>query len=226
MYDYRQCLMRSRASRAGTREPREITLRGARWVVLPDVFSPADSKSSLAHLEMIDFPVGGSFLEIGSGTGLIAVSAALAGCRTVLATDLNPAAVRNTVLNASRFGVSDRVTCLHGDMLGPVPPGAQFDVIYWHSSNVWAPPATLVHNVHELAYIDPGYRAHARFFRDAPGHLAPGGRLLLAVSSRAGRAELDELAARHERRLELVKAGTVAEPEGPVTYELLEAVPG
>jgi release factor glutamine methyltransferase len=226
MYDYTQCLARSRASRAGTRRPREVRLLGSDWVVLPDVFSPADSKSSLAHLELIDFPAGGSFLEIGSGTGLIAVSAALAGCRTVLATDLNPSAVRNTALNAERFGVSSQLACLHSDMFDAVPAGAAFDAIYWHSSNVWAPPSMNVENVHELAYVDPGYAAHIRFFRDAPEHLTPGGRILLAVSSRAGRAELDDLAARHGQRLEPVKASTVAEPEGPVVYELLEVVPG
>jgi release factor glutamine methyltransferase len=225
MYDYTQCLARSRASRARTTAPRDITIGGADWLLLPGVFSPADTKSSLAHLELIEFPVGGSFLEIGSGTGLIAVSAALAGCRSVLATDLNPAAVSNTELNAERFGVSDRVSCLYSDMFSAVPTGAVFDVIYWHSSNVWAPPDMTVENVHELAFVDPGYDAHIRFFRDARRHLAPGGRILLAISSRAGRAELDELAARHGHRLASVKAVTSAEPEGPVVYELLEVVP-
>lgn len=226
MYDYTQCLARSRASREATREPREIRLLGADWILLPGVFSPADSQSSLAHLELIDFPAGGSFLEVGSGTGLIAVSAALAGCRTVLATDLSQSAVRNTELNAERFGVGDRVACLCSDMFDAVPSDATFDVIYWHSSNVWAPPGMPVENVHELAYVDPGYAAHLRFFRDAPGHLAPDSRILLAVSSRAGRAELEELAARHGQRLRSVKANTVQEPEGPVVYELLEVVPG
>jgi release factor glutamine methyltransferase len=225
MYDYTQCLARSRDSRARTAEPRAISLLGAEWILLPDVFSPADSSSSLAHLELIDFPAGGSFLEIGSGTGVIAVSAALAGCAAVTATDLSPAAVRNTQLNAERFGVASRLTSVQSDIFDALPADAVFDVIYWHSNNVWAPPAMAVDNVHVLAYVDPGYAAHLRFLRDAPAHLVPGGRLLLAVSSRAGRPELDELAARTGQRLRSVKASTVAEPEGAVVYELLEVVP-
>jgi release factor glutamine methyltransferase len=226
MYDYTQCLARSEASRARTPRPREIRLLGADWLLLPEVFSPADSKSSLAHLELIDFPAGGSFLEIGSGTGLIAVRAALAGCARVCATDVNPAAVRNTELNAARFGVASQVTSLQSDMFSAVPADATFDVIYWHSNNVWAPSAMAVDSPLTLAYVDPGYDAHLRFFRGAPEHLAPGGRILLAVSSRAGRAELAELAAGAGQRLEPVKAATVTEPEGPVVYELMEVVPG
>ena len=224
MYDYMRSLNRSRASRAKGRRQRNIDLRGEEWTLLPDVFSPADSKSSLAHLELLDFPVGGSFLEIGSGTGIIAVSAGLAGCHTVYATDINPAAVKNAQLNAERFGVAHIVTCVQSDLFNALPESAAFDVIYWHSNNVWAPPEIEIGNVHELAYVDPGYAAHKRYFRDAKDYLAPGGRVLIAVSSRAGRTELDALAAEEGQRLLPVKSTTVEEPEGPVAYALLEVV--
>jgi release factor glutamine methyltransferase len=225
MYDYTQCLNRSRASRANGRETKEVDLLGEAWIVLPNVFSPADSKSSLAHLGLIDFPVGGTFLEIGSGTGLIAVSAGLAGCAAVYATDLNPAAVENTALNAERFAVDDRVTSVHSDLFESLGGAPEFDVIYWHSNNVWAPPEICIEDLHELAYVDPGYDAHRRYFRDAGKYLAPGGRVFLAVSSRAGRTELEQLAAAEGQRLVSVTASTMEEPEGPVVYELLEVVP-
>jgi release factor glutamine methyltransferase len=224
MYDYTQCLNRSRASRANGRETKEIDLRGEAWIVLPNVFSPADSKSSLAHLDLIDFPVGGTFLEIGSGTGLIAVNAGLAGCSEVYATDLNPAAVENTALNAERFEVGNRVTSVHSDLFDALGGAPAFDMIYWHSNNVWAPPELGIEDLHELAYVDPGYEAHRRYFRDAGKYLTPGGRVFLAVSSRAGRPELDRLAAAEGQRFVSVKASTVEEPEGPVVYELLEVV--
>jgi release factor glutamine methyltransferase len=224
MYDYTQPLIRSEASRAKVRQRTEISLRGQEWTLLPDVFSPVDSKSSLAHLELLQFPVGGSFLEIGSGTGLIAVSAGLAGCRAVWATDLNAAAVKNTALNAERFGVADKVTCVRSDLFDAVHDAPAFDVIYWHSNNVWAPPELEI-NVHELAYVDPGYEAHQRYFREAKRHVAPAGRVLIALSSRAGRAELEKLAAAEDQRLITVDSTTVEEPEGPVVYELLEVIP-
>lgn len=225
MYDYTQPLLRSRLSRENGRQRKEVELDGHTWIVLPDVFSPADSPSSLAQLELLDFPVGGAFLEIGTGTGLIAVTAALAGCRTVYATDLSPAAVENATLNAERFGMSDRVRCVHSDLFDGLAGAPTFDTIYWHSNNTWAPPDLAIENMHELAYVDPGYRAHERFLREARHHVAPGGRVLLGLSSRAGHAELDKLATAAGRRLCSVKAVTVDEKEGAVTYELFEVVP-
>lgn len=224
MYDHTQPLSRSEASRAKVRQQTDIVLSGKEWALLPDVFSPADSKSSQAHLSLLDFPAGGTFLEIGSGIGLIAVHAALAGCRAVYATDLNPAAVKNTELNAERFGVADQITSVHSDLFNALHDAPSFDVVYWHSNNVWAPPE-LDLTAHELAYVDPGYEAHQRYFREAKHHVAPGGRVLIALSSRAGRAELDELAAAEKQRLITVDSTTVDEPEGPVVYELLEVVP-
>ncbi|HET8681972.1 MAG TPA: methyltransferase domain-containing protein [Micromonosporaceae bacterium] len=225
MYDYTQALKRSQASRANRTQPKEISILGADWVVLPDVFSPADTNSSVAHLRLLDFPVGGSFLEIGTGTGLIAVSAALAGCSSVMATDLSPAAVENAALNVKRFGVDAVVSCLHSDLFDALPAEALFDVIYWHSNNTWTPPTLSISNILELAYVDPGYDAHRRFFRDARRHVAPDGRILLAISSRAQRPDLEKLAADEGQRLVSVKAATVGEPEGPVVYELTEVLP-
>ncbi|ALG08582.1 methyltransferase [Kibdelosporangium phytohabitans] len=225
MYDYTQSLTRSRISREKGRQIREIDLRGEQWTVLPDVFSPSDSRSSLAHLDLLDFPAGGAFLEIGTGTGLIAVSAARAGCAVVYASDINPAAVRNSELNAQRFGVADRVTAVHSDLFDALAGAPKFDIVYWHSNNVWVPPTLELENLHELAYVDPGYEAHRRFFREAHDHLTPDGQVLLALSSRAGRAELEELAAHEGRVLKSVTSALSEEPEGMVTYELVEVVP-
>jgi release factor glutamine methyltransferase len=202
----------------------EVRAVGRDWVVLPEVFSPVAGKSSLTHLGLLDFPAGGSFLEIGSGAGVIAVCAALGGCATVVATDLSPAAVENTALNAQRFGVADKVTCLHSDMFDALAPDARFDVVYWHSNNVWTPTSLTIDSVHDLAYVDPGYEAHQRFFLGARDHLAPGGSILLGISSRAARDDLDILAAKEEQRLHTVEAVTMTEPEGPVVYELLEVL--
>ncbi|ONK10123.1 methyltransferase domain-containing protein [Streptomyces sp. MP131-18] len=225
MYDYTQALRRSEASRANGHEQTDVDIRGETWTILKGVFSPAHHNSSLAQLDLLEFPVGGSFLEIGSGTGLIAVNAGRAGCRTVWATDLNPAAVTNTALNAERFGVADAVTCVQSDLFASLTAAPRFDVIYWHSNNVWVPQDLEIKHIHELAYVDPGYDAHRRYFAEARNHVAPGGRVLIALSSRAARADLEELAEKEGQRLTGVRSAVVQEPEGPVSYDLLEVVP-
>lgn len=222
MYDYQQALERSRTSLRQRSGWEEIHLAGQQWVVLPEVFSPAHTNSTRAHLDLLHEFLGGSFLEIGSGAGVIAVSAAQAGCDPVYATDISAAAVVNSRLNAERHGVARQVTCVHGDLFDALPTGLRFDVVYWHSSNVLTPQDLQLESVLELAYVDPGYQAHQRFIGQARSWLTPSGRALLAVSSRAERPALDALAAEHGVRLVSVAARTVPEPEGPVTYEVLE----
>lgn len=95
--------------------PGTFVLRGRTWDLLPGVPAPPHSRSTDVAMRMLGFgdpltaPRSGSFLEVGSGTGVIAVSAALAGCDRVVGTDTSPRAVRNTDLNAARHGVADRV---------------------------------------------------------------------------------------------------------------------
>ena len=125
MYDYQQALERSRTSLRQRSGWEEIHLAGQQWVVLPEVFSPAHTNSTRAHLDLLHEFLGGSFLEIGSGAGVIAVSAAQAGCDPVYATDISAAAVVNSRLNAERHGVARQVTCVHGDLFDALPTDIQ-----------------------------------------------------------------------------------------------------
>lgn len=222
MYDYTRCLERSKRSRVKTTRPRRFAFAGREWILLPGVFSPADTGSTAAHLALLRFKPEHTFLEIGCGTGVIAVTAALAGCRRVVAADVNPAAVANAAANAALFGVDATVEPVHSDLFAGLPAGSEFDVIYWHSNNAWAPPGLDV-NLHELAYVDPGYTTHRRFLGSAPNYLAPGGRILVGVSSRADRTALTALALEHGLRFRSIASVSADEPEGPIVYELLEA---
>lgn len=71
---------------------------------------------------------GGTFLDVGSGTGSVTVEAALLvgpGGR-VYAVERDARAVELTRRNAERFGVSDRVVIIHGEApeaLAEVPRG-------------------------------------------------------------------------------------------------------
>ncbi len=56
-----------------------------------------------------------SVLDLGSGTGLLAIAALKAGAETAVATDLDPDAVRVSAANAKRLGVSTRMEVLHAD---------------------------------------------------------------------------------------------------------------
>jgi predicted nicotinamide N-methyase len=64
-------------------------------------------------------------IDLGCGSGLVAIAAAKAGARSVAATDIDPYAIIATQLNAAANNVSFATTC--ADILSSDPPAA--DVI-------------------------------------------------------------------------------------------------
>ena len=224
---YVSSLARSRAALASGRRPEVFALAGREWDLLDGVFAPVCSATTGVALELLGltgdeapaFRRDGSFLEVGSGTGVIAVSAALAGCAPVVATDISVSAVQNTDKNAARHGVADRLTSVHGDLFGAIGGMARFDTVYWHSNYVLAPPGYRHRTDHERAYVDPGYEAHRRYLAEAPGLLTEGGTALLQFSERGDLKLLRRLAEECGRTLRPLRRRQLT--EGDETIELV-----
>lgn len=229
---YERSLERSRAALSHKDRPRTFPMAGREWDLLDGVFAPTFSASTGAAMELLGLigpaerPWHGSFLEIGCGTGIIAVSAALAGCDRVTAADISEAAVRNTAMNAARHGVTDRLSTVHSDLFDGLgagqAAGEPFDTVYWHSNFVLAPPTYRYETVHERAYVDPGYRAHRRFLAEAPSYAADGGAVLLHFSDRGDIAALHTIAEECGRELRVLRSRAVPEGEETVEHILFE----
>jgi ribosomal protein L11 methyltransferase len=72
---------------------------------------------------LLGLPAGGSFADLGCGSGVLAIAAARLGFRPVIALDNDPAALESTRGNAESNGVAlDRVELL--DLRGGPPPAA------------------------------------------------------------------------------------------------------
>jgi release factor glutamine methyltransferase len=227
---YLRSLKRSDRARTRADRPSVFTMWGRQWDLLHDVFPPNFSPSTGVSLEFIGSPQiasrlpGTSMLEIGSGTGVVAVTAALLGCARVVAGDVNPHAVRNSAANAARHGVADRVTAVHSDLFDRLDPADRFDVVFWHSNYVLAPASYRYRTLHEAAYVDPGYATHRRFLREAPRWTAPGGRVLLHFSSRGDLPALRAVAAQCERDLAIRQRRTIEEGTETVEHLLIEVM--
>ncbi len=63
---------------------------------------------------------GDMAIDIGTGTGILAIAAALAGAKDVLATDLDPVAVRVAAENVRINGFADVIRTRQGDLLQAV----------------------------------------------------------------------------------------------------------
>lgn len=103
-------------------------------------------------------------LDLGCGTGVLAIAAALAAKRKTLATDIDPEAVRVTKLNAKLNGVAPLLNGVTAPGLKHtrIAHGAPYDLIF---ANILARP--LISLAHGLAPI-----------------LAPGGNLILSGLTR------------------------------------------
>ncbi|GLW70747.1 hypothetical protein Kpho02_30460 [Kitasatospora phosalacinea] len=228
LQDYRRSLERSREALDAPDRPATFALCGRQWDLLPGVFAPVYSPTTEISLRLLglDDPQAagrtGSFLEIGCGTGVIAVAGALAGHERVVAADINEAAVRNAELNARRHGVTHKVRAVHSDLFADLDPRERFDLVYWHSNYVLAPADYRYRTVHERGYVDPGYAAHRRFLTESVHRVTPGGRVLLHFSERGNLERLTSTARQCGRSLRVVRAGRFAEGEQEVEHLLLE----
>lgn len=201
--------------------PAEFRLLDRDWELAPGVFAPVYTPVTELFTTWITYPAGGTFLEMGCGAGVTAVMAALSGCRHVTAIDISDGAVENTIRNARRHGVSDRLRAVRGDLFDELPDDEQFDMIFWNSNFVEPPPDFVNETDLHHSFFDPGYRAHGRFLSGALQHLADGGRLLLGFSTLGNRGMLDRQAA--EAGLEIIVLRTDQHDTVPdVEFQLLE----
>ncbi|MGW0362885.1 methyltransferase domain-containing protein [Streptomyces sp. NPDC002990] len=206
---------------------------GREWDLLNEVFAPIYSPSTGMALEFLGLNQPsprqtGSFLEIGCGTGVTAVMAALAGRERVVASDISPRAVENAAANAERHGVGDRLRALHSDLFSGLTEGERFDTIFWSSNYVLAPESYEYKSVHERAYVDTGYQAHRRYLEQATRWLTPTGSALLHFSDRGDVAALHRVARESGRELRLLSSHRIREGEygsDTVEHMLLQILP-
>jgi len=154
------------------------TLDGLTIQVLPGVFNPALFRVTPVFLEWLAeglVPPDARVLDLGTGTGILAIAAARTATR-VTAVDRNPAALECVRINTNRNGVDDRVELRLGDLFEPVA-GERFDLILCNPPYLAGEPATdLEHALLAGDFPD-------RFARNLPDHLTDGGRALVILST-------------------------------------------
>ncbi|MFJ4628262.1 HemK2/MTQ2 family protein methyltransferase [Streptomyces sp. NPDC088847] len=157
-------------------------------VTLPGVYTPQDDTDLLIRLLHDEhLPPHAEVLDVGTGTGAVALAAARLGAR-VTAIDISWRAALNAKANALLARLPVRVR--RGDLLGPVA-GRSFDLILSNPPYVPAPAAECPRRGPARAW-DAGRDGRLvldRICRDAPGLLKPGGVLLLVQSELSGPEE-------------------------------------
>ncbi|WP_371136147.1 peptide chain release factor N(5)-glutamine methyltransferase [Devosia sp.] len=90
---------------------------------------PRPDTELLVDLALAAMPEGGTVLDLGTGTGCIAIAvlANMAGISAV-GVDLSPLALQAAQANAARHGVAERLTLLEGSWFEPLP-AQRFELI-------------------------------------------------------------------------------------------------
>lgn len=148
-------------------------LAGFTYIVHPKVYK--GSTDTELFCKVLDIKIGGSMWDIGTGTGLVALRGKQMGARRVLATDLNPHAVKNALENSALLKLPIEVhQC---NVFGNIKE--RFDVITFN------PPFTN-HNSktgHAISFWDKDHATVKRFFSQLHRHIQKDGRVFIAWSS-------------------------------------------
>ena len=161
----------------GTNRVTTTRVGGFTLRVLPGVFHPKYFGSSLIlanYLASLDLR-GKSFLDMGTGSGIVGLFAARAGAR-VTGVDINPQSVRCATDNAvlAGFDIDFRQSDLFSGL-----QGERFDVIAWNPPFFPRPPRTIAE---AALYAGDRHSVIERFARDCRTYLANDGRVILVLS--------------------------------------------
>jgi release factor glutamine methyltransferase len=143
------------------------------FLVFPNTFWPFTDSQPLVQ----NFRIrrGDSVLDVGTGSGVIAVFACYQGAGRVLAVDVNPAAIQSAGYNARQHGFGAVMEVRRSNLFEGVGD-EQFDVITANLPFRDKP----AHDVVAQSQWDTDFQTNTRFFQDVGRCLKPDGRIYFA----------------------------------------------
>jgi len=153
--------------------------------VFEDVYEPAEDTFLAADCLAKIVKESDTLLDIGTGCGILAIVAARK-VKKVIATDVNPHAVKCARLNAKINEVGGKIEVRLGDMFKPIRKTERFDVIVFNSPYLPSSPKEQRTWIGRSWAGGPtGRQLIDRFINEAPHHLKRIGKILLVQSSLA-----------------------------------------
>lgn len=158
-------------------EQLSVIYEGKTFLVAPNIFWPGEDSKALVR--NFDVQPGETVLDIGAGSGVLSVFAALKGAAQVVGLEINRDAVEVARRNVDVHGLGNIIDIRYSDMFEALCEGEQFDVI------VSNPPMTCrkPNSILEASFFDDELTFQETLFKYAHLYLKPGGRLYLTQSN-------------------------------------------
>lgn len=150
--------------------------------IYPNVYPPGTD--SIVLTDTVKTSEGEVCLDIGTGTGIVALKMRKLGASRVVGVDMNPRSVENAKENAKIMQLSN-IEFKISDLFNNVQE-EQFDVIAFN------PPYTdkLASNEIDICFFDKEHAIVHRFFQRARNYLKTNGRIYLAWSNISDKPDL------------------------------------
>ncbi len=160
---------------------KKLLVRGHVFYVDEKVYEPAeDTFLIVENLKVEEKEV---VLDLGTGCGILAVLAAKQA-KKVVATDINPYAIKCAKKNAKMNCVEDKIEFRRGDLFQPIRPNETFSLILFNSPYLPSQP------YEERTWVGKswagglnGRKVIDRFISNAPEFLKSDGKISLVQSS-------------------------------------------
>jgi release factor glutamine methyltransferase len=168
---------------------------GLRLTVRPTVFHPRyfiSSECFANYIGSMDLR-GKRVIDVGTGSGILAIAAAKAGAEHVVAVDINPNAALSVPENSARNVSGPQVAAACMDLLAAVAPRPLFDVILSNPPKHTQEPRDLADRGW---HAGPNHRDIAALFEQARARLKPDGLLYVMLSTDSDLGLIESLIAR------------------------------
>jgi len=161
----------------------DVEYQGRTYFVAQGIFHPRYDSMPLVNNMIIN--EGDRVLDMCTGSGVIAINAALKGASYVLAIDVNPNSVKSVETNHERFvkdnsySFRNAVEARCSNLFDLVLPTEKFDVVTIN------PPFHKMDytRIEERSTCDPDYIVHKGFFSRVGKHLNESGRIYMAQAN-------------------------------------------
>ena len=143
------------------------------------IYFPSDD-SYLLSKELKKFCKDKSILDIGSGSGIQAETAITAKCKSVLATDIAPEAIK---LLKSKFKHNKNIHIIISNLFSKIPRKMKFDIIVFNPPYLPLDKSEPKESQKATTGGKKGDEIILKFLKQAPNYLSNSGFILLLTSS-------------------------------------------